>query len=102
MPEVPEEAIDAALAADAEWMRTARKTVFVSPSRDQVQVMLEAAAPLIAADERAKLSEIARSMRRLAALEAIPGLGLRPREVRAIAADVLAIIGDEGEIPGVQ
>ena len=34
---IPDEWIDAALAADAEWMRASRSVVFVSPSRDQVR-----------------------------------------------------------------
>lgn len=56
---VPEEWIDAALAADLEWMRSARAVVFVSPARDQVRAMLEAAAPLIAAAERERIREMA-------------------------------------------
>ncbi len=59
---IPGEWIDAALAADAEWMRKARAVVFVSPARDQVRAMLEAAAPLIAqyatAAAVAKLDEL--------------------------------------------
>jgi hypothetical protein len=44
---VPEEVIDAALAADIEWMRISRSVVFRSCSRDQVRMMLEAAEPLM-------------------------------------------------------
>jgi len=51
MPEpIPEAWVDAALTADLEWMRKSRSVVFTSPSRDQVRMLLEAAAPLIAAD----------------------------------------------------
>ena len=50
MPEpIPEDWIDAALAADAAWMRSARAVVYISPARDQVRAMLEAVAPLAAA-----------------------------------------------------
>ena len=49
---IPGDWIVAALAADAEWVRTSRRVLFTSPARDQVRVMLEAAAPLIAAAER--------------------------------------------------
>jgi hypothetical protein len=44
---IPEEWIDAALAADLEWMRISRSVVFVSPARDQVRMMLEAVLPLL-------------------------------------------------------
>ena len=57
MPEpIPAAWIDAALAADVEWMRKARAVVFVSPARDQVEAMLGAAAPLIAAAERERIA----------------------------------------------
>ena len=60
MPEpIPAAWIDAALAADVEWMRKARAVVFVSPSRDQVEAMLGAAAPLIAAAERERIRQFA-------------------------------------------
>jgi hypothetical protein len=52
---IPDAWIDAALVADVLWMRQARAIVFVSPSRDQVRMMLEAAAPLIAAAERERI-----------------------------------------------
>ena len=55
---VTEEAIDAALAADAEWMARTRQVVFVSPSRAQVRVMLEAASPLLTGPAEARLAEV--------------------------------------------
>lgn len=64
---IPGDWIVAALAADAEWVRTSRRVLFTSPARDQVRVMLEAAAPLIAAAERER-AEAAEA--RLAALAA--------------------------------
>ena len=56
---VIEAAVDAALAADAEWMRRSRSVVFTSPSRDQVRMMLEAAAPLIAVAEGELIAKLA-------------------------------------------
>jgi hypothetical protein len=56
VPEPIEDWVDAALVADVLWMRSARAIVFVSPSRDQVRAMIEAAAPLVAAAERERLS----------------------------------------------
>jgi hypothetical protein len=56
---VSEEWIDAALDADAEWMRISRSVVFVSPARDQVRMMLEAAEPLIRAAERERIAALA-------------------------------------------
>ncbi len=52
MPEVPEKAVDAALAAYIAYQREARQAVWTSPSREQVRRMLEAAAPFITAAER--------------------------------------------------
>jgi hypothetical protein len=56
---VPEEWIDAALAADAEWMRISRSVVFTSPARDQVRMMLAAVAPPIQAAERERIRQMA-------------------------------------------
>ena len=52
---VPDEVIDAALAADIEWMRISRSVVFRSCSRDQVRMMLEAA--WVPEHERAERAE---------------------------------------------
>jgi len=66
-PREPIEAwIDEALVADVLWMRSARAIVFVSPSRDQVRSMLEAAAPLIAAAERERIILLADSVQAVA------------------------------------
>ena len=56
MPDVPEDAVDAAMAGGDEWVRRSRSVVFTSPARDQVRAMLEAAAPLIAAASEAKFA----------------------------------------------
>jgi hypothetical protein len=59
MPEpVSEAAVTLAVDADRDWMRTTRPVVFVSPARDQVRVMLEAAAPLISGPAEALLAEV--------------------------------------------
>lgn len=55
---VSEEAVTAAVDADREWMRKSRPVVFVSPARDQVRIMLEAAAPLISGAAEATLAEV--------------------------------------------
>jgi hypothetical protein len=49
MPDVPERAVDAALAAHIDYQRKARQAVWASPSREQVRRMIEAAAAFIAA-----------------------------------------------------
>jgi hypothetical protein len=59
---VAERAVDAALAADSEWMHKARQVVFVSPSRDQVRAMLEAAGPVIREGDRDRLAAILDAM----------------------------------------
>ena len=45
MTDVPEPAIDAALAAHVAYQREARQAVWMSPSREQVRRMLQAAVP---------------------------------------------------------
>jgi hypothetical protein len=54
MPDVSEEAVDAAQAAGDEWIRRSRSIVFTSPARDQVRAMLEAAAPLLIAEKETR------------------------------------------------
>ena len=50
MPDVPEQAVDAALAAHVAYQRKARQAVWATPSRGQVRAMLEAARPFLAGD----------------------------------------------------
>ena len=44
---VPEQAVDAALAAHIAYQRGATQAVWMSPGREQVRAMIEAAAPFI-------------------------------------------------------
>lgn len=53
--DVPETAIDAALAADAAWAREAHVITWMAVGREHARAMLNAAAPLIRADERKRL-----------------------------------------------
>jgi hypothetical protein len=103
--DIPEECIDAALAADAEWMRTSRRVMFTSPARDQVRVMLEAAGPLIAAAEReraeaaeARLAEVRAAAEEWAALAPADDWGDLGREETAdCGRAILAVIGGQGQ-----
>ena len=45
--DIPKQAIDAALNAHVDYQRKARQAVWTSPARDQVRLMLEAAAPFL-------------------------------------------------------
>jgi len=100
MPEpIPEDWIDAALAADAAWMRSARAVVYISPARDQVRAMLEAVAPLIAAAEReragVKLAEISAYVTDARAAEAKLTAIADLVQDTYMAEDIQAIIGSE-------
>jgi hypothetical protein len=97
MPDVPEEAVDAAQAAGDEWISRSRSIVFTSPARDQVRAMLEAACTELT------LARLSRSVRlaRIAALchaqaenPECPECGRGEALVKA--GDILAII-DGGE-----
>lgn len=58
MPDIPEQAVDAALAAHIAFQRQARQALWTSPSREQVRAMLEAARPFTDAEVREEIASV--------------------------------------------